>query len=464
MAGVPAWADDIATDRAALYRTYGAELDKLGAALEKQGLAEPARQVKTWLPPHRANTIVLFVLPERAEWSLDAEAAAPTWLAQFRALREAQAEAIFTLARRAADAERSSLAMELVREAVHENPDHKLGRRLLGFVHKGAAWYSPHAIHELGAGKVWNSRFGWLPKEHVARYEAGERFYRNHWISGEEDRRLHADIKQGWQVETAHYQVTTNHSLEAGVEMAERLEQLHDFWETLFIGCLEPPAALARRFAGKGVSPRDARKHEVVMFRNREQYNAALIAIQPNIGISLGVYFDDQEKAYFFAGEQQQAGTIYHEATHQLFQETRAVPATIGKKGNFWIAEGIACYMESLSERQGDYYTLGGPEAGRLPAARKRLLIDKFYIPLGELVDYTDQRLQRDSNVSRLYTESAGLATFLMHYRDGQYRPALVAYLDALYADKTQHATLANLANATYDELDRQYREFLLAR
>ena len=87
--------------------------------------------------------------------------------------------------------------------------------------------------------------------------------------------------------------------------------------------------------------------------------------------------------AHFFAGEDQHPATIFHEAIHQLFGESRKSVRNVGSLDNFWIIEGIATYFESL-ELHADgarYYTLGGPHAGRLPAARERLLSGDRYIP-----------------------------------------------------------------------------------
>ncbi len=355
--------------------------------------------------------------------------------------------------------------MELVLEAAHENPEHKEARRLLGYVQapKSRQWRRPFAIHQAGAGKTWHARFGWIPKSHVAKYEAGARYFQNRWISDEEDRRLHAEIENGWRIESANYVITTNHGLEQGVALAERLERFHDFWECLFIGYLEKPDHLAARFAGKGLAPRDAQKHEVAYFRDRAGYNDYLRPHQPQIDITLGLYSDRQRRAYFFAGNEQQARLVYHEATHQLFYEAVPSAKDVGQRNNIWIAEGIACYFESLTQSAPDRYTLGGLDAGRMPVARQRLLVEGVYTPLAELVAYGLDRLKGDPNIAKLYTESAGLATFLMHDHLGRYRPALTEYLRAVYAGHATERTLAESTGVDYPELDRQYREFLSA-
>jgi hypothetical protein len=197
-----------------------------------------------------------------------------------------------------------------------------------------------------------------------------------------------------------------------------------------------------------------------VYYNTRDEYNTALRSAQPNIGITLGIYFDTRRRAYFFAGEDQHEGTLYHEAAHQLFQETRKVKGHVGQEANFWIVEGIAAYLESLTEHDG-YFTVGGLEAGRVPAARQRLLADDFYIPFAALTQMGTHDVQRDPNIGKLYSQAAGQATFLMHYDEGRFREALVRYLVAIYSGKDKPDTLARLTGVGFEALDRHYREFL---
>ncbi|HEV3136932.1 MAG TPA: hypothetical protein VGZ26_03490, partial [Pirellulales bacterium] len=107
------------------------------------------------------------------------------------------------------------------------------------------------------------------------------------------------------------------------------------------------------------------------------------------------------------------------------------------------------------------YYTLGGRDAGRMPAARQRLLNDEFYVPLSQLVRIGMEGLQRDSRLPKLYSESAGLTTFLMHDALGRYRDPLVRYLDAIYTGRATTKTLAEVTGTDYETLDRQYREYM---
>ncbi|MEX2560159.1 MAG: hypothetical protein WD403_09610, partial [Pirellulales bacterium] len=72
-------------------------------------------------------------------------------------------------------------------------------------------------------------------------------------------------------------------------------------------------------------------------------------------------------------------------------------------------------------------------------------------------------RVQHDERIAMLYSQAAGLAHFLMHYDQGRYRDALVDYLLAVYSGRDRQSSLAELTGTSFDELDRQYREFVTA-
>jgi hypothetical protein len=461
-AAVDAAGADVMQDREALAVSHGQELAKLADWCDEQGLKPQAQTTRGWHVERDPGKLYLFDPPEQTE-PLAAEAGQHErqWHERFTTLRKKHAEALVRLAIDAARQRRGSLVGELLLEALREDPDHKQARAALGFMRTPRGWQTPFEARQHDAGKQWHERFGWLPSGHAARYEKGERFYRNRWMSAAEEAALRSNMARGWRIETAHYVVTTNHSLEEGVLLARRLEKLYDIWQNTFPSYLASHAQLERRLVAGQLRPESRRRHNVVYYRTRQEYNDALRDSQPRIEITLGIYFDKDRIAYFFAGQDQDPGTLYHEATHQLFQETRPVAKAVGRESNFWLIEAVACYMESLAEHEG-YVTLGGAEAGRMPAARERLLADNFYLPLGELVTLGMNDLQRDARLPKLYSQSAGLAAFLMHGQRGKYREAFSAYLDAVYAGRADAATLSRLAGADYAELDRQYREFLM--
>lgn len=259
---------------------------------------------------------------------------------------------------------------------------------------------------------------------------------------------------------TEHYRVRTNHSLESGVQLAARLERLYDAWRQVFVRYYLNDLELGTLLQGGGWPRRTPIRHQVVYFSNRKQYNAALKMQQPYIEMTTGYYERKAKTAYFFASEEQDWENLYHEATHQLFSETRRTSSDIGREANFWIIEGIACFMESVVE-SGTYCTIGGPDAQRLINARRRLLLDKTYVPLAELTAMGINDVQSDRRIQQLYAEFSGLTYFLMFDQDGRYRNDLVDYLSTIYVAKDEPATLSELTKTSFGDLDLQYRRFI---
>jgi len=476
--GSPARAEDLYQTAQESVDKYAGQLAALAEWCDQRGLAEQARKTRSWVRPDDPSRVRVMVLPREVGGSglpADSPADVVEWRNRLTRLKHDQANAMFALARRAMVVHRASLAFDLLMAALRENPDHDSIRRILGYQEYRGQWCTRFEVDMLRSGHVRHEKFGWLPRTRVKRYQQGQRYHRGRWIPAEEDAKLHSHINSGWDVETEHYAIRTNHSLEAGVELGRQLERLYRVWKQLFIRFYATEDQVAALFAGpkRGGRPIALRqRHSVVYFRDREDYNRSLLPTLPNIEISVGVYIDSARyidktryidrtgRAYFFAGEDYDQRTLYHEATHQLFHESGRMRRDVGKDHNFWIIEGIAMYMESLREEDG-YYVLGGFDDVRMEDAQFRLLNDDFYVPLSEFTGYGVDQLQHDERIATLYTQAAGLTHFLIHYDHGRYRDALVAYLAAVYSGQADLNTLARLTATPYSELDRQYREFM---
>ena len=376
-----------------------------------------------------------------------------------------QAEQLVQQARDACDAGEIGMSLQLATRVLHFDPNNAVARRVLGYRRIGSHWAGSYAARRLERDELWDERFGWIRAEELPRWETGERKDGKRWLTVAEDERLHSKIDKGWQIRTDHFLVTTNDSRQAAAEMATRLETLYQLWQQMFGGFYLQQEALTKRFEGHESSGYRSRPFQVTYYRSRQEYNSSLLRKQPQIAMTLGIYFDNTRMSYFFAGPEQDAGTIYHEAVHQLFQESRPAARNVGALANAWLVEGIACYFESLSEHHepqlGHFYTLGTPSAGRLPAARHRRLVDDYYVPLAELSALGTADLQRRSDIARLYSQSAGLATFLVHYQDGVYRPALVTLLQLIYKGRDKVDSLEQLTGQSFEQLDNEYEAYL---
>lgn len=440
-----------------LYREYDEELEALARSCDQKKLPDEAAKTRAWALPVAPLTLTVAI-PDDSFSKTIPNSANAQWVEAFRKLRQTEGKRLFDLALAAAAERDYALAYRLVHETLREDADHEAARRLLGYkVHQGQ-WLTPYELNKAQAGQVWHEQFGWLLLKNVKRYEAGERFSKGRWVSADEDARQHADIDRGWDVVTEHYQVRTNHSLEEGVKIAARLEEFYRVWRQLFVRFYTSDEQLARLFRTGLPANRTPPQHKVRYFRNRDEYIGALKREQPHIDITGGYYLPSSRTAYFFVGPEENDSNIYHEATHQLFAELKPVKQ-IGVKANFWIVEGIACFFESYRPDNA-LAIVGGADALRLENARARLVEGK-YLSLDELCGLGMADLQRHDEIKMVYSESAGLTYFLLFADEGRYRSALVDYLSAVYGNRDDRLTLAELTDTSYSKLDEQFRKFI---
>ncbi len=473
-AGSSAAADDLAKEAGGLQTRYAADLGRLAAWCRQNNLASEAKTTTDLAAPPDPYKIVLPVLPQEVGSLHPPDGASgdlAEWHRRLLKLRQDQAGALFALAQRCARRHQASLAYRLALEAIKANPDHEGTRRVFGYQNFQNQWHTPFEVLMLRNGIVWHDKFGWIEKANLPRYERGERLLGVAWIDAAADATLHARITHGWDIVTEHYRIRTNHSIEAGVALGIKLENLHRLWRQIFLGYYSSEADVEALFSvlpsptgkgagGEGPLAVKSPPLDVVYFRNKEQYLAALKPTVPNIGLSMGLYVAENHTAYFYAGSEDSERTMYHEATHQLFWQSRRVGNDVGRDANCWLIEGIAMYMETL-RREGDCFVLGGLDDVRIQAARYHLEKKDFYVPFDKLVRMGVEDVQGHSQIAKLYSQIAGMANFLVHFDDGRYRDALVRCLAAIYDGSQDPDLLARTTGIDYAQLDKQYQEYM---
>ena len=369
---------------------------------------------------------------------------------QFRDARNKYADALFALAKRAAEAGQLSLAFEWATETVRENPDHADARRVLGYEQHDGQWLTPYCQAD-GRRRQELGSAGRLGRERTTRRSESQ-----------------AGHRDGWQVRTDHFLVTTNHSLDAAAELAARLERLHQVWRQLFAGFYlhraRSPRAVRRRAAAAQAAPAVSRVLPPRQGRLRRRAPPPPAADRRN---ARHLFRRRPRSPLLRRGDETRtrpARSTTRPST-SCSRKRGPPPGTSARPANFWIIEGVATYFETLTEHRdpeaGLYYTIGESSAGRLPAARERLLADGFYVPLAELDELGKDDLQRHPEIAKLYSQSTGLAAFLMDGDGGRYREPLVVYLTAVYAGRDDAESLSDATGATNSELDAAYRRYM---
>lgn len=434
----------------------------LVAAARQAGVTQLAGLIEDWPLPDESDILdrqVIVPITERLQPPLELTAATqPLWEA-FVTLRRQRAARFFDQAteavnclRRATSAHTPTTTSEAVRllfRTLREDPDHADARRAVGYVRRDDCWVWPNVARRLSRRQTFTKRRGWQPRGRLAAPANAPKA-----VPGQA-----VPLAQADRFASAHWEIRTTAGLEAAGDLAERLEATRLFWLQAFGGFAYLPSELQRRLAGQA-RPLPTADFKAVLLADRRQYIAELELLEPRIARTLGIYWTPTQTAWFFLGDEPPARTVEHEATHQLFAESRRTSPAAGSRHGMWALEAVACYMESL-EATPFGFTLGGRSAGRVPAARERLLDDGFFVPLRELCRLDRASLQNDPRLPQIYSQLSGLADFFLNGDRGRYRDAFLEYLIGLYRGTADSDTLWKRCDRTPEQLDDAYRRHL---
>lgn len=448
-------------------------MEALADDCDAEGYVSDAARIRKLGAPLEGGTLSADQLPENVqpEIPLNIPPFEQEWRSRLRKLQSDYADDLYLMSRRAMREGMPSFAMELVYEVAWHNPDHASARRMLGFARYEDGWTTPYTSSMLRRGYVWHERFGWLPRSHVARYENGERNYNGHWISAEREAAIRSDFRNAWRVRTEHFEIMTDYSLERGVELGTALEDFHRFFVREFAAFFNTPQQMEALFDAGSANTRDTGdRHLIHYYRSRQEFIDRLRPKQPGIEVSNGLYMPADRTAYFYHDPDNldaNMETMFHEVTHQLLGESTRRPVDVGQDANFWIIEGIACYMESFDRTDGRL-SVGNPLHGRIHWARVRVLEEDFYIPLRRFTSLGMLQFQRAGDkptLQKYYSQATGLAHFFMHYDEGRYRDSLIEHLSQIYSPdariRARIQGMDELTGVSFEDLDGQYRAYL---
>lgn len=414
----------IAERRALASAEFVGQLGALATKCDELEMPAEAERTRDWIAPRRSGRATLFVsgsdeptLPE------DAPSKARHWNMRFLSLRQEYAAKIFALAAEAAGQQQGELALRLLYETVHEDPEHADARRILSL--DRPVMRIPKARSVPGM----HPKFGWKSGRHFL-------------------------------LETDHFKIESDTGPKACTELGQSLEQLHDVWRQVYFPLWGENRFVAGRFNNKNVELSERKRFNVVLFKDRAEYMDQLKKVGKAVALSSGFYSDEKKISLFFAGDGSKQSTQYHEVTHQLIQEYLDAKPGVAKEHNVWVVEAAALYMESLVLKDG-VALLGGYDADNLQFARFRARGGDFQMPLAQLSALGREALQAHPDIRKIYGQMGGLGQFFMEGRDGALRGPFLQTLLALYGDKAQADALVTTCKTSFDDLDHQYLDFL---
>lgn len=287
-------------------------------------------------------------------------------------------------------------------------------------------------------------------------------------------------------VQTEHFDIAMQGRGRPSLELAELCEQVYAVWAQLFYPYWRTESGTAsgtvhslqidepkRQFdapenfsdsTSRWLPPTMPSAHEpfqVVVFANKANYVKALEKQVPNIAASVGYYNPNVNAAFLYIEPGKNYATLVHELTHQFFYEVHrehqvsrehqvhieqqhsGVQRQSGsysfdtdETAGFWLAEGIALYMESMSFRDLGPVTLldvGGWDSPRLQASRFRMLYEGIWFPWSEFSRANGVRFRDPRDLGARYSQASGLTHYFLEGKSAN-PPSLMKQIDALYS------------------------------
>lgn len=459
-----------------VFQEYQQKLEELAKKCESLDMPLEAKVTRSLIYPDSSEMFTVPLLPK--EESLkglpeDASKNQRFWYSALLKLRNQYSDELYSYAERFGKKKRGYDVVACVVNTLFVNPDHAKARQFFGYKLQDGFWLDKWELRQLENGFVETPEFGWIPSGDVERYKKGERFYKNKWISKEDETKKIIASASGWRVETEHFSILSRVSLERGVEISRFLEAYYEAWSRLFFRVI----ASENQWNSRLYSDADivSKRHKVILYRNREEYLRELKKHDSNVTLSVGGYFPALRCIFVYEpdgnDEFDLLSLLAHETTHQLFEEcSTSVQSRFkidfnsrAQNANFWAIEGIAVYAETFKvNKSRTTATLGGHKGVfRIQCALESLFEDEDYVPLREYAGLSRDAFQSRRDVPLLYSQAAGLTFFFMHYDKGKYRDAFVTYLYEVYQGKDSRDSLEQATGKTFEELDQEYVAFM---
>ena len=427
---------------------FALKLKGLAEWCAEKGFGENAREFRD--KAKELGPAIEGELPQAADVTpSDADKAALA--AKKKAVYDAHAGELFDLGATCFKAGLVGRSYDMVWEIIKYSPDHAVARRILGQTKYDGEWMDIWEAGQLKRGRIFSDQYGWVTKTDLAKYEKDFMpLPPKGWLPRDQVEEIRGKWASGWEFDTEHYHIKSNTSLVDAIAFSERCEQNYKLFFRVYIGYFSSKNQGEMLFGNK----RDSKLMKVNYYATKEDFKR--LSAAPDF--AAGVYMPMFKTAHFYKIDSaSDTRVLKHEATHQLFAESRRVSQS---QHGAWVVEAAATYMETCDRVGGEVIAQG----------RKALWVQQFKQVLKSnqavaLKDFDQLSyegfLGKGAMVS--YPEAASLACFLMEADDGNYRERFVDYIEAFYCGKLNVAgQLDKYIGVSYLDLDEQFRAYIM--
>lgn len=320
------------------------------------------------------------------------------------------------------------------------SPDHKGLRKL-----RGQAHVPP---------------YGWVANADAANWKKGLVKDGDQWIPKAEAAKRHTSWEDPWVVETEHYQVRCNVSLDDAWMIARMAEMTWDVFEQVFAGFAEfhKPEGKLVVYYFSSISDATAERQKVHTAN----------PVMPNA--AYGYYaFEDLAAHFWVTGkgksefEEFTRPTIHHELGHQLAGNRLhgRLAADPAKKAEFWLTEGIGVYFDEIREEKG-----GPPSPWNFGSGSFRGIlsrgVERSYMPFAEFAKMQGQAFYQGSedDIKNHYGQAGLMVHFFLFGAKGKYREKFMEYAKTVSHGDGREGLLAETLGVPLDAVEKEWLAF----
>ncbi len=241
------------------------------------------------------------------------------------------------------------------------------------------------------------------------------------------------------EVETEHYKVVTDISLERAKWYGERLEIVRKTFLDRF---------------GKWWAGDDRAKPRIAIFNTREAfYTYSELSSTDRHEQAAGHFsFQNHELVLFEETDLfETQETLYHEAFHHFASAMLKYPP-------FWWNEGIAEYMSALRIEGGKVTERSRTLRGRL-GLLQALLAAGYHEKFEEIMNESPAEFY-SGFVGFKYAQAWAMVHFLYEAENGKHRPLVEKYFEVLKGGKTQREAYDEVFKDKVEQLEKEWVEF----
>ena len=428
---------------------FAVKLKDLAGWCAEKGLADEAKEL--WNKAKELDPDMVGEQPKASD-AKPSDAEKTDFATRKKALYDAQARNLFDLGSTCFKAGLVGRSYDMVWEILNYSPDHATAHKILSETKYEGKWMDTWEARQLSKGRVFTDEYGWVFKSDLEKFDKELMpFPPRGWLPRDQVEELRSKWSSAWEFDTEHYHIKANTSLADAVAFSKTVEENYKLFFRIYIGYFSSKNQGEMLFGNR----RDNKPMKVNYYSSKEDFLRFSSAPQ----YAAGLYMPMTRTAHFYKIDKaSDVRVLKHEATHQLFVETRA--ARQSQRGA-WVVEAAATYMETCDRVQGKIVAQG-KKALWVQQFKQVLQTDKA-VALGELDQLTYDGFQAKGPMIA-YPEAASLACYLMEADDGNYRERFVDYIEAFYTGKLgTGGQLEKYIGVPYAELDAQFRTWIMA-